>query len=93
MYFLTVDYLYAPTLTICRSPSSSPTELMTLHASSLIYFQQIAEVAKVSRMREMICNMLKEKTAPMLTSSSIMAMYAGHRSTRRCGRIDGEVGQ
>jgi hypothetical protein len=31
-----------------RAPSSSPTDLMTLHASSLSYFQQTAEVAKVS---------------------------------------------
>ena len=30
-----------------RAPSSSPTDLMTLHASSLNYFQQTAEVAKV----------------------------------------------
>lgn len=29
-------------------PSTAPTDLMTLQASSLSYFQQTAEVAKVS---------------------------------------------
>jgi hypothetical protein len=31
-----------------RAPSSSPTDLMTLHASMLTNFQQVVEVAKVS---------------------------------------------
>ncbi|RSH88114.1 uncharacterized protein EHS24_000641 [Apiotrichum porosum] len=34
------------------APSSSPTDLMTLHASSLSYFQQTAEVAKVLEVRD-----------------------------------------
>lgn len=37
---------------ISRAPSSSPTDLMTLHASSLSYFQQTAEVAKVGPLFE-----------------------------------------
>lgn len=36
---------------ILRAPSSSPTDLMTLHASSLSYFQQVAEIAKVRLFR------------------------------------------
>ena len=31
-----------------RAPSSSPTDLMTLHASSLSYFQTTAEISKAS---------------------------------------------
>ncbi|RXK36662.1 hypothetical protein M231_06049 [Tremella mesenterica] len=34
------------------APSGSPTDLMTLHASSLSYFQQTAEVAKVVEVRD-----------------------------------------
>ncbi|ORY27360.1 hypothetical protein BCR39DRAFT_560089 [Naematelia encephala] len=41
-----------PLLLINWAPSGSPTDLMTLHASSLSYFQQTAEVAKVLEVRE-----------------------------------------
>ncbi|WVQ85205.1 hypothetical protein IAT38_007370 [Cryptococcus sp. DSM 104549] len=41
-----------PLILINWAPSSSPIELMTLHASSLSYFQQIAEVAKVLEVRD-----------------------------------------
>ncbi|WWD22844.1 hypothetical protein CI109_107338 [Kwoniella shandongensis] len=41
-----------PLIMINWAPSGSPTELMTLHASSLSYFQQIAEVAKVLEVRD-----------------------------------------
>nr|XP_019048601.1 hypothetical protein I302_02373 [Kwoniella bestiolae CBS 10118]OCF27531.1 hypothetical protein I302_02373 [Kwoniella bestiolae CBS 10118] len=34
------------------APSGAPMELMTLHASSLNYFQQVAEVAKVLEVRD-----------------------------------------
>lgn len=43
-----VSYTSANQLTP-RAPSGSPTDLMTLHASSLSYFQQTAEVAKVRK--------------------------------------------
>lgn len=35
-------------IVVDRTPSGSPTDLMTLHASSLSFFQQTAEIAKVS---------------------------------------------
>lgn len=35
---------------MARAPSSSPTDLMTLHASMLSNFQQVVEVAKVRLM-------------------------------------------
>ncbi|KAK4686993.1 hypothetical protein P7C73_g3125, partial [Tremellales sp. Uapishka_1] len=41
-----------PLLLINWAPSSSPTDLMTLHASSLSYFQQTAEIAKVLEVRD-----------------------------------------
>ncbi|KAI9633125.1 uncharacterized protein MKK02DRAFT_39101 [Dioszegia hungarica] len=41
-----------PLILINWAPSGSPTDLMTLHASSLSYFQQTAEVAKVLEVRE-----------------------------------------
>ncbi|KAK1921309.1 hypothetical protein DB88DRAFT_500310 [Papiliotrema laurentii] len=41
-----------PLILINWAPSSSPTELMTLHASSLSYFQQVAEVAKMLEVRD-----------------------------------------
>ncbi|WVR03264.1 hypothetical protein IAU60_000255 [Kwoniella sp. DSM 27419] len=41
-----------PLILINWAPSGSPMELMTLHASSLSYFQQVAEVAKVLEVRE-----------------------------------------
>ncbi|KAK8844605.1 hypothetical protein IAR55_006452 [Kwoniella newhampshirensis] len=41
-----------PLIMINWAPSGSPTELMTLHASSLSYFQEIAQVAKVLEVRD-----------------------------------------
>ncbi|KAL7420335.1 hypothetical protein Q5752_005305 [Cryptotrichosporon argae] len=41
-----------PLILINWAPSGSPTDLMTLHASSLSYFQQTAEVAKVLEVRD-----------------------------------------
>ncbi|WOO79684.1 Actin-depolymerizing factor gmf1 [Vanrija pseudolonga] len=44
----------------CRSPSGSPVELLTLHASALSYFQQVAEVAKVLEVRDGAEGLTKE---------------------------------
>ncbi|OCF59771.1 hypothetical protein L486_02444 [Kwoniella mangroviensis CBS 10435] len=41
-----------PLILINWAPSGAPMELMTLHASSLNYFQQVAEVAKVLEVRD-----------------------------------------
>ncbi|KAL1409665.1 hypothetical protein Q8F55_003661 [Vanrija albida] len=41
-----------PLLLVNWSPSGSPVELLTLHASALSYFQQVAEVAKVLEVRD-----------------------------------------
>ncbi|WRT63543.1 uncharacterized protein IL334_000448 [Kwoniella shivajii] len=41
-----------PLILINWAPSGAPTELMTLHASSLSYFQQVAEIAKVLEVRD-----------------------------------------
>ncbi|KIR26089.1 hypothetical protein I309_05040 [Cryptococcus deuterogattii LA55] len=41
-----------PLLLINWAPSTSPIELMTLHASSLNYFQQVSETAKVLEVRD-----------------------------------------
>jgi hypothetical protein len=39
-----------PQTLIIRAPSSSPTDLMTLHASMLSNFQQVVEVSKVRKL-------------------------------------------
>ncbi|WWC85693.1 uncharacterized protein L201_000559 [Kwoniella dendrophila CBS 6074] len=41
-----------PLILINWAPSGAPIELMTLHASALNYFQQVAEVAKVLEVRD-----------------------------------------
>ncbi|KAE8538236.1 hypothetical protein D1P53_005575 [Cryptococcus gattii VGV] len=41
-----------PLLLINWAPTTSPIELMTLHASSLSYFQQVSETAKVLEVRD-----------------------------------------
>ncbi|WVO13534.1 hypothetical protein L204_101155 [Cryptococcus depauperatus] len=41
-----------PLLLINWTPSGSPTELMTLHASALSHFQQVSETSKVLEVRD-----------------------------------------